>query len=135
MAFIKNGYRYHTKHDGFGYIPLGSYQHVGDNALYLVRTLANAPEVAEAVPSEGRAVYYDVFGWFMIYYTDFVGSIVNVLAVILSLTVFTYSLFSFKLGEYFEPLLIVFYYFLPKNFSVFQASIEISAHSHWGHTR
>ncbi|ENN70647.1 hypothetical protein YQE_12592, partial [Dendroctonus ponderosae] len=46
MAYYKDGYRYHTKYDGFDNIPLGSYQHGGDNTLALVKYLANAPEVA-----------------------------------------------------------------------------------------
>ncbi|ERL85028.1 hypothetical protein D910_02451 [Dendroctonus ponderosae] len=68
MAYYKDGYRYHTKYDGFDNIPLGSYQHGGDNTLALVKYLANAPEVAEQNGSIGNSVYFDVFGLFMIAY-------------------------------------------------------------------
>ena len=99
MAFFKNGYRYHTKYDGLANIPLGSYQHVGDNTLSLVRALSNAPEVNEELPSKGKAVFYDVLGLFIISYSHFVGTIVNIVAIILSLGTFLYSIFNFKLGE------------------------------------
>ncbi|XP_066259368.1 endoplasmic reticulum metallopeptidase 1-like [Euwallacea similis] len=98
MAFIKNGYRYHTKHDRFSYIPFGSYQHVGDNALYLLKSLSNAPEVSQPLNMKGKAVYFDVFGWFFVHYTNFIGQIINVSTVMLSLVVFIYSLLSFKLA-------------------------------------
>lgn len=99
MAFYKNGYRYHTKFDDFKNIPLGSYQHVGDNALSLVRNLANAPEVSEPVPTPGKIVYYDVLGLFMISYTTVVAAILNSAAVIISFSVFLYSIVQFKLSK------------------------------------
>lgn len=99
MAFIKNGYRYHTKYDQYSCIPLGSYQHVGDNTLYLVNSLANAPELYESVPTEGKALYYDFLGLFMISYTNFVGRIINFVTVVISLVTFLYSMFSYKLGK------------------------------------
>ncbi|XP_066140903.1 endoplasmic reticulum metallopeptidase 1 [Euwallacea fornicatus] len=98
MAFIKNGYWYHTKHDRFSYIPFGSYQHVGDNVLYLLKSLSNAPEVSQPLNAEGKVVYFDVFGWFFVYYTNFIGQIINVSTVMLSLVVFIYCLFSFNLA-------------------------------------
>ncbi|KAL1505193.1 hypothetical protein ABEB36_004814 [Hypothenemus hampei] len=98
MAFFKNNYRYHTKFDHYSFIPLGSYQHVGDNVLYLVQELSNAPELVSPEPSQGKAVYFDFLGLFMISYTNFTGCIINVLTVALSLVVFLYSIFSFKLG-------------------------------------
>ncbi|KAJ8936603.1 hypothetical protein NQ314_012218 [Rhamnusium bicolor] len=98
MAFFKNGYRYHTKYDGFKNIPLGSYQHVGDNVLFLTRSIANAPELLDPVPTPGKTVYFDVLGWFMVSYTTFTATILNSVAVILSISVFLFSLIDLKLG-------------------------------------
>ncbi|XP_018573441.1 endoplasmic reticulum metallopeptidase 1 [Anoplophora glabripennis] len=98
MAFYKNGYRYHTKFDDFKNIPLGSYQHVGDNALSLVQNLANAPEVSDPVPTYGKIVYFDILGLFMVSYTTLVAAILNSITVIISLSVFFYSIMDFKLS-------------------------------------
>lgn len=98
MAFIKDGYRYHTSHDTFENIPLGSYQHAGDNVISLVKNLANCPELYENVPSEGTVVYYDVFGLFFMKYPKLFGSILNVYAITSSLIDFVYTFFSFKIG-------------------------------------
>lgn len=99
MAFYKNGYRYHTKYDDFKNIPLGSYQHVGDNTLSLVRSLANAPEVSDPVPTPGKIVYFDVLGLFMVSYTTLVATILNSITVIVSFSVFFYSIYQFKLSK------------------------------------
>ncbi|KAJ8924322.1 hypothetical protein NQ315_007115 [Exocentrus adspersus] len=98
MAFYKNGYRYHTKYDDFKNIPLGSYQHVGDNTLSLVKSLANAPEVSEPVPTPGKTVYFDVLGLFMVSYTTFTAKIINFITVVISISVFIFSAMDLKLG-------------------------------------
>lgn len=107
MAFYKNGYRYHTKYDDFKNIPLGSYQHVGDNTLSLVRNLANAPEVSDPVPTPGKIVYFDILGLFMVSYTTLVATILNSLTVIVSISIFFYSIFDFKLSM---SVMIFFYH-------------------------
>lgn len=45
MALAQNGYFYHTKYDRAESIPMGTYQHVGDNVLALVKSLVNADEI------------------------------------------------------------------------------------------
>lgn len=99
MAFVKSGYRYHTKYDTFDNIPLGSFQHVGDNALFLVKSLANAPELGtlEEQPY-GKPTYFDVFGWFMVSYSDTLAIILNLLGITISFVAFAKCFKDFELG-------------------------------------
>jgi hypothetical protein len=99
MAFYKQGYRYHTKYDDFEHIPLGSFQHVGDNILSLIRSLANAPEVSNPKDNPGKIIFYDFFGLFMISYTQTVGHVVNYVVVLLSLAIYAFSVHTFKIGK------------------------------------
>lgn len=46
MAIIDNGYVYHTKSDRVEIIPMGTYQHLGDNLLALVRQIAGSPDLS-----------------------------------------------------------------------------------------
>lgn len=109
FAFYQNGYRYHTKYDDFGNIPHGSFQHVGDNILSLVRNLANAPEMTESNFSRGKTVYFDILGLFMINYTTTTSVILNLTTIILSVGVFVYALVDFKIGKYlFEKFFTLF---------------------------
>ncbi|CAG9830170.1 unnamed protein product [Diabrotica balteata] len=98
MAFYKHGYRYHTKYDDFKNIPAGSYQQVGDNTLHLVKVLANAPELFHNLQTGEKVVYYDVFGLFMMVYSVTAATIINSAIVFLSIFVFIWSVFDFKLA-------------------------------------
>ncbi|XP_050311953.1 endoplasmic reticulum metallopeptidase 1 isoform X2 [Anthonomus grandis grandis] len=98
MAYTSDGYRYHTKYDGFDNIPSGSYQHGGDNVLSLVKSLADAPEMTENMTSTEASVYFDVLGWFFIHYTNTTAMIVNYVVMALSLAVFVFSLLDFRTG-------------------------------------
>lgn len=51
MAYIFNGYVYHTKYDRINAFPRASFQHTGDNVLSLARALANAPELDDTAVS------------------------------------------------------------------------------------
>ena len=99
MAFFKNGYRYHTKYDDFEHIPLGSFQHVGDNTLSLVRSLGNAPEVAKPKANPGKVVYFDCLGFFMVSYSETVAYLINLTVVLFSFVIFALNIHSFKLGN------------------------------------
>lgn len=99
MAFINNGYRYHTKYDGFANIPLGSFQHAGDNTLSLVKSLANAPELDNIEEqSFGNVVFFDFFGLFMISYSNIVAIVLNFLVAVLSIAVSIKAFKDFELG-------------------------------------
>ncbi|KAH8258423.1 hypothetical protein KR038_011422, partial [Drosophila bunnanda] len=106
MAYIFNGYVYHTKYDRINAFPRASFQHTGDNVLSLAKALANAPEVDDTAVSfleleiemrfmynilllqahsEGHNVFYDFLGWFMIFYTQTTSIIVNVVVALIAL--------------------------------------------------
>lgn len=63
FAFIGNPLHYHSPLDTFENVSPGSLQHHGDNALAAVRGLAEADL---ASPPRGRAVFFDVLGWFVV---------------------------------------------------------------------
>lgn len=105
FAFVKDGYRYHTAYDSFDNIPSGSYQHVGDNILAYVKSLANAPEVTEKERSLGKMVYFDIFGLSMITYSARTALILNLVTAAISLGVFILALLVFRVkidGETFR---------------------------------
>lgn len=63
FAFIGNPLHYHSPLDTFENVSPGSIQHHGDNALAAVRGLAEADL---ASPPRGKAVFFDVLGWFVV---------------------------------------------------------------------
>lgn len=99
FAFARDGYRYHTKFDGFKNIPLGSYQHLGDNALSLVRSLGNAPELndPDAQPA-GNFIYFDFFGLFLVSYSQTVAIIMHLIVIIVSCILAVKGFYEFGLG-------------------------------------
>lgn len=101
MAFIKDGYRYHTDYDGLSNIPLGSFQHVGDNTLSLIKALSNAPEISDQInPDSTNTVYYDFFGLFLVSYSENVGTFINLTTVIISISIATYAFLEMQPGKY-----------------------------------
>ncbi|XP_022913826.1 endoplasmic reticulum metallopeptidase 1-like [Onthophagus taurus] len=100
IAFVRNGYRYHTKHDNFENIPLGSYQHVGDNILDLVKRLGDADELNLnnfGSNNEKKSVYFDIFGFYMISYNEIAAVVINVLVTALSFMMSSLTLVKFGL--------------------------------------
>uniref|UniRef100_A0A7N5P5M8 Endoplasmic reticulum metallopeptidase 1 n=1 Tax=Ailuropoda melanoleuca TaxID=9646 RepID=A0A7N5P5M8_AILME len=89
LAFIENGYIYHTKYDTADRILTDSIQRAGDNVLAVLKYLATS----DMLPSSskyrhGNMVFFDVLGLFVIAYPSRVGSIINsvvVMAVVLYL--------------------------------------------------
>ncbi|XP_026840670.1 endoplasmic reticulum metallopeptidase 1 isoform X1 [Drosophila persimilis] len=79
MAQVLNGYVYHTKYDRFNLIPRRTYQLTGDNILALVKALANAEELENPSKyAEGHMIFFDVLGWFFVYYPESTGEIINI---------------------------------------------------------
>jgi hypothetical protein len=60
FAFIGGQPRYHTPLDDVGHVDLASLQHQGQNALAIVRALADQDLDA---PPPGHAVFFDVLGF------------------------------------------------------------------------
>ncbi|XP_054278199.1 endoplasmic reticulum metallopeptidase 1-like isoform X2 [Macrosteles quadrilineatus] len=85
FAHCKNGYVYHTKYDRHDMILPSVYQHTGDNLLALVRHIVASEQIKR--PNEfknGRQVYFDVLGLFMVQYSEVIGIILNLSTVALS---------------------------------------------------
>lgn len=80
MAFIKNGWVYHTKWDKDSEIPAGSLQHMGANTLEILRHFSGKLDFSEVdTNSKGKVVYFDVLGIFMIFYPRWAGILIDVL--------------------------------------------------------
>ncbi|XP_002005478.2 endoplasmic reticulum metallopeptidase 1 [Drosophila mojavensis] len=95
MAHTLNGYVYHTKYDRFNIIPRRTYQLTGDNVLGLIKGLANAPELENPDKyAEGHMIFFDVLGWFFIYYPEHVGVIINICVCVLVLATIVVYIWS-----------------------------------------
>uniref|UniRef100_A0A1B0G958 FXNA-like protease n=1 Tax=Glossina morsitans morsitans TaxID=37546 RepID=A0A1B0G958_GLOMM len=94
MAFITNGYVYHTEHDKINVMPKGSLQHTGDNVLTLAKCLGNAQELNDIVEhSDGQVVFFDFLGKFIIFYTENVGIIINIVVCVIAIIAIGISLY------------------------------------------
>ncbi|XP_067931531.1 endoplasmic reticulum metallopeptidase 1-like [Watersipora subatra] len=83
IAYTYNGYIYHTKYDLPEYIPEGCIQRGGENLLGLLTTLGNSDRLEEPGDLKmGKMVFFDVMGFFMIYYPHRIGEVVNSLVVV-----------------------------------------------------
>ncbi|XP_055470094.1 endoplasmic reticulum metallopeptidase 1 isoform X1 [Psammomys obesus] len=89
LAFIENGYIYHTKYDTADRILLDSIQRAGDNILAVLKYLATSDMLASSSEyRHGNMVFFDVLGLLVVAYPSRVGSIINymvVMAVVLYL--------------------------------------------------
>ncbi|KAF6035759.1 hypothetical protein EB796_005923 [Bugula neritina] len=89
IAYVYNGYIYHTKYDQPKYIPPGCIQRGGENVLGIITNLANSEKLSDPGDSRlGKMVFFDVLGFFMIHYPLRLGEIINcatILAALLNL--------------------------------------------------
>ncbi|XP_011190306.1 endoplasmic reticulum metallopeptidase 1 [Zeugodacus cucurbitae] len=86
MAHTLNGFVYHTKYDRFSLIPQRTYQLTGDNVLALTKALCNAPEMEDPDKyAEGHTIFFDVLGWFIVYYSETTGTVVNIIVCIIAI--------------------------------------------------
>ncbi|XP_063644802.1 endoplasmic reticulum metallopeptidase 1 isoform X5 [Pan troglodytes] len=82
LAFIENGYIYHTKYDTADRILTDSIQRAGDNILAVLKHLATSDMLAAASKyRHGNMVFFDVLGLFVIAYPSRIGSIINYMVV------------------------------------------------------
>lgn len=85
FAHSKNGYVYHTKYDRLDQIMSGVFQHTGDNLLALVRRIIASNEIKQPnLHKDGREVYFDLGGLILIHYSETLGIVINLAAVMLS---------------------------------------------------
>ncbi|KAG9486725.1 hypothetical protein GDO78_006874 [Eleutherodactylus coqui] len=90
LAFIENGYIYHTKYDTADRIHMDSIQRAGDNILGVLRYLASSPLLADSSEfRHGNLIFFDVSGMFVFSYPARIGAIVNY--VIAAVTLFYLS--------------------------------------------
>ncbi|XP_075065388.1 endoplasmic reticulum metallopeptidase 1 [Mixophyes fleayi] len=78
LAFIENGYIYHTKYDTADRIHTDSIQRAGDNILGILRYLASSHLLADSSEfRHGNLIFFDVSGIFVLSYPARIGTIVN----------------------------------------------------------
>ncbi|XP_051876368.1 endoplasmic reticulum metallopeptidase 1 isoform X2 [Pristis pectinata] len=83
LAFIENGYIYHTKYDTADRIHLDSIQRAGDNILAVLQYLATSEELADSTQyRHGSVVFFDVLGLFVVAYPKRIGTIINCLVAV-----------------------------------------------------
>jgi len=66
FAFIGDHQHYHTSSDDLAHVDLRSFQHQGENALALVRTLAESD--LSSLPEAREAVWFDFQGSFLVWW-------------------------------------------------------------------
>ena len=80
LAYIRNGYVYHTKYDDLQHLSLGSIQRAGDNLKSLVTYLVNMDWPSEKDPSD-NVVFFDYLGIFMVMLSNFAWHFFNCLLI------------------------------------------------------
>ena len=79
IAYASNGYVYHTRYDNASIIPNGSIQRAGDNVLAVTKALTKSPHLLQGDNTkEGKIVFFDLLGCFMILFPQ---SILNITVV------------------------------------------------------
>ncbi|XP_037121911.1 endoplasmic reticulum metallopeptidase 1 [Syngnathus acus] len=78
LAFIENGFIYHTKYDTADRILTGSIQRAGDNILAVLKHLLMSEKLADSSEyRHGNMVFFDVLGVAVVAYPARVGTILN----------------------------------------------------------
>ncbi|KAA0719665.1 Endoplasmic reticulum metallopeptidase 1 [Triplophysa tibetana] len=78
LAFIENGFIYHTKYDTADRIPTDSIQRAGDNILALLKHLVMSEELGNSSEyRHGNMVFFDLLGVMVVAYPARVGTIIN----------------------------------------------------------
>ena len=118
IAFIKNGYVYHTDADTSDRIPDGSIQRSGDNALAVIIKLTNTSDSELGIfgDNESPPVFFDVFGLLVVSYPSWFGNIINLGIVSLALIVIYTDVFEFSkktdISKVMQALVLVDYSFI-----------------------
>uniref|UniRef100_A0A8C4KCZ7 Endoplasmic reticulum metallopeptidase 1 n=1 Tax=Dromaius novaehollandiae TaxID=8790 RepID=A0A8C4KCZ7_DRONO len=78
LAFIENGYIYHTEYDTSDRILTDSIQRAGDNILAVLKYLATSDRLAKSFEyRHGNVVFFDILGLLVLAYPARVGTIMN----------------------------------------------------------
>ncbi|XP_033636192.1 endoplasmic reticulum metallopeptidase 1-like [Asterias rubens] len=83
IAYVSNGYVYHTKYDSLDSIPPGCIQRAGDNIQALVLHLANSSTLHHGIEEDrhGSMVFFDIHGFYLVTYPARMGMIINMCVV------------------------------------------------------
>uniref|UniRef100_A0A8C2I3M0 Endoplasmic reticulum metallopeptidase 1 n=1 Tax=Cyprinus carpio TaxID=7962 RepID=A0A8C2I3M0_CYPCA len=83
LAFIENGFIYHTKYDTPERIHTDSIQRAGDNILSVLKHLVMSDELADSSAyRHGNMVFFDLLGVTVVAYPARVGTIINYMAAV-----------------------------------------------------
>ncbi|XP_067278850.1 endoplasmic reticulum metallopeptidase 1 [Pseudorasbora parva] len=83
LAFIENGFIYHTKYDTPERIHTDSIQRAGDNILSVLLHLVMSDELADSSEyRHGNMVFFDLLGLTVVAYPARVGNIINYMAMV-----------------------------------------------------
>ncbi|XP_050960271.1 endoplasmic reticulum metallopeptidase 1 isoform X3 [Labeo rohita] len=83
LAFIENGFIYHTKYDTPERIHTDSIQRAGDNILSVLKHLLMSDELADSSAyRHGNMVFFDLLGVTVVAYPARVGTIINYMAAV-----------------------------------------------------
>ena len=86
MAYIANGYVYHTCYDTPEAVTPGSVQSAGENILFLVKAMAKSSLLVDpGAYQHGTMVYFDFLGLFLVHYPERMGVFLNAVAAALAL--------------------------------------------------
>ncbi|KAG5015281.1 hypothetical protein AAZX31_08G100500 [Glycine max] len=104
IIFLLGGYFYHTSYDTVERLLPGSIQARGENLFSIIKTFTNSAniqntykkkssEVTASTFNDERAVFFDYFSWFMIFYPRWVAKILH------SIPVFFFLVMPFTHGR------------------------------------
>ncbi|KAL4236001.1 Endoplasmic reticulum metallopeptidase 1 [Mactra antiquata] len=78
IAYITNGYVYHTQNDQNRFIQPGCMQRSGENLLAILLKLSSSPRLANpGDEKDGTMIFFDILGYAMIYYPQRVAVVIN----------------------------------------------------------
>ncbi|XP_055036290.2 endoplasmic reticulum metallopeptidase 1 [Misgurnus anguillicaudatus] len=78
LAFIENGFIYHTKYDTADRIHTDSIQRAGDNILAVLKHLVMSEELGDSSQyRHGNMVFFDLLGVVVVAYPAWAGTIIN----------------------------------------------------------
>uniref|UniRef100_A0A4W5M7N9 Endoplasmic reticulum metallopeptidase 1 n=1 Tax=Hucho hucho TaxID=62062 RepID=A0A4W5M7N9_9TELE len=106
LAFIENGFIYHTKYDTPDRILTDSIQRAGDNILAVLKHLVMSKELADSSEYvHGNMVFFDLLGMVMVAYPAHVGTIINYMTAIATfLYLFKKCFYPRNVGRYVKEL-------------------------------
>ena len=85
IAYVTNGYVYHTTRDLPEVITQGSVQRAGENLLGMLTQLSQSPLVADPSGDQhGAMVFYDFLGIYLVLYPQRIGWILNTLVAVVT---------------------------------------------------